>query len=71
MLVRGKVGVADYSDDAISDPAVLAVARKVRYETPDYPTYPQAFPGGVRVTLASGERSPPTSRTRRAAPRTR
>ena len=34
---------------------VLAVAHKVRYETPDYPTYPQAFPGGIRVTLTSGE----------------
>jgi len=56
MLVMGKVGVATYSEEAIADPAVLEVARKVRYETRDYPTYPQAFPGGVRVTLASGRR---------------
>jgi 2-methylcitrate dehydratase PrpD len=55
MLVRGQVGVSDYTDEAISDPAVLGVARKVRYETRDYPTYPQAFPGGVRIRLASGE----------------
>jgi 2-methylcitrate dehydratase PrpD len=55
MLVRGHVAVADFTDEAIADPAVLAVAAKVRYETPAYPTYPQAFPGGVRVTLASGE----------------
>jgi 2-methylcitrate dehydratase PrpD len=55
MLVRGHVAVADFTDDAIADPAVLEVARKVTYETPDYPTYPQAFPGGVRVTLVSGE----------------
>jgi 2-methylcitrate dehydratase PrpD len=54
MLVRGHVAVSDFSDEAIADPAVLAVAGKVRYETPDYPTYPQAFPGGVRVTLADG-----------------
>lgn len=54
MLVRGHVSVSDFSDDAIADAAVLAVARKVRYETPEYPTYPQAFPGGVRVTLADG-----------------
>ena len=45
----------DFTDDAIADPTVLAVARKVRYETPEYPTYPQAFPGGVRVKLTSGE----------------
>jgi 2-methylcitrate dehydratase PrpD len=55
LLVRGHVAVADFTDEAISDPAVLAVAGKVRYETRDYPTYPQAFPGGARVTLASGE----------------
>ena len=55
MLVRGHVGVGDFTDEAIADPAVLAVARKVRYETREYPTYPQAFPGGVRVTLTSGE----------------
>jgi 2-methylcitrate dehydratase PrpD len=54
MLVRGHVTVSDFSDEAIADPAVLAVAAKVRYETPEYPTYPQAFPGGVRVTLADG-----------------
>ena len=55
MLVRGHVAVADFTDEAINDPEVLDVARKVRYETRDYPTYPQAFPGGVRVTLVSGE----------------
>ena len=54
MLVRGHVSVSDFSDEAITDPAVLDVAGKVRYETPEYPTYPQAFPGGVRVTLADG-----------------
>lgn len=54
MLVRGHVSVSDFSDEAIADPAVLAVAGKVRYETPEYRTYPQAFPGGVRVTLADG-----------------
>jgi 2-methylcitrate dehydratase PrpD len=54
MLVRGHVAVPDFTDEAIADPAVLAVAAKVRYETPEYPTYPQAFPGGARVTLADG-----------------
>jgi len=33
---------------------VLEVARKVRYETKEYPTYPQAFPGGAVVRLADG-----------------
>jgi 2-methylcitrate dehydratase PrpD len=56
MLVRGHVAVADFTDDAITDPSVLAVAAKVTYETPEYPTYPQAFPGGVRVLLTDGTR---------------
>jgi 2-methylcitrate dehydratase PrpD len=54
LLVRGHVAVADFTDEAIGDPAVLAVARKVRYETKPYPTYPQAFPGGAVVRLADG-----------------
>jgi 2-methylcitrate dehydratase PrpD len=54
MLVTGVVGVASYTDEAIADPAVLEVARKVRYETRDYPTYPGAFPGGARIRLAGG-----------------
>jgi 2-methylcitrate dehydratase PrpD len=56
LLVRGHVDVGDFTDEAIADPAVLAVASRVRYETPEYPTYPQAFPGGVAVVLADGSR---------------
>ena len=48
------MAVGDFTDEAIADPAVLAVAAKVRYETRAYPTYPQAFPGGVAVRLADG-----------------
>ena len=54
MLVRGHVAVSDFTDEAIADPTVLAVAAKVRYETRQYPTYPQAFPGGVVVRLSDG-----------------
>ena len=54
MLVRGHVAVSDFTDEAIADPPVLAVAAKVRYETREYPTYPQAFPGGVVVRLSDG-----------------
>ena len=34
---------------------MLASAAKVSYETPDFPTHPRAFPGGIRVRLASGK----------------
>lgn len=54
MIVHGRVGVATYSDDAIADPRVLALARKVRYETKEYDSYPAAFPGGVRIRTRSG-----------------
>jgi 2-methylcitrate dehydratase PrpD len=54
LLVRGHVDVGDFTDEAISDTGVLAVASRVRYEVRDYPTYPQAFPGGVSVRLADG-----------------
>jgi 2-methylcitrate dehydratase PrpD len=54
MLVHGRVGVRSYSEEAIGDPRVLALAAKVRHETRDYPTYPAAFPGGVRIRTKDG-----------------
>ena len=54
MLVHGQVGVRTYTDEALADPQVQAVARKVRYETKKYDSYPAAFPGGVRITLRDG-----------------
>lgn len=54
LLVRGHVAVSDFTDEAIADPDVLAMAAKVVYETPEFPTYPQAFPGGATVRLADG-----------------
>lgn len=54
MLVTGSAGLTAYSDEAIADPRVLDLARRVRYETKEYPTYPAAFPGGVRITMRDG-----------------
>ena len=54
MVVHGRCGVTTYADDAIRDPRVLELARRVRYETKDYATYPAAFPGGVRITTRDG-----------------
>jgi 2-methylcitrate dehydratase PrpD len=54
MLVNGSAGLGAYSDEAIADPKVLDLARRVRYETKEYPTYPAAFPGGVRISLKDG-----------------
>src|SRR5581483_9705617 len=54
MLVHGTAGLPAYSDDAIADARVLDLARRVRYETREYATYPAAFPGGVRIALRDG-----------------
>jgi 2-methylcitrate dehydratase PrpD len=54
LLVRGHVDVSTYTDEAITDPDVLALAAKVRYEVKDYDTYPRAFPGGVRIHTRDG-----------------
>jgi 2-methylcitrate dehydratase PrpD len=54
MVVHGRCGVTTYADDAIRDPRVLELAKRVRYEAKDYPTYPAAFPGGVRITTRDG-----------------
>jgi 2-methylcitrate dehydratase PrpD len=54
MLVHGRVGLATYTPEALGDPQVLDLARKVRYETKEYASYPAAFPGGVRILLRDG-----------------
>lgn len=54
MLVNGSAGLNAYSDEGIADQRVLDLARKVRYETKEYDTYPAAFPGGVRITMRDG-----------------
>jgi 2-methylcitrate dehydratase PrpD len=55
MIVHGRVGISTYSDEALTDPRVLELARRVRYETKDYDTYPAAFPGGVRIRTRDGK----------------
>jgi 2-methylcitrate dehydratase PrpD len=54
MIVYGRVGISTYSDEALGDRRVLELARRVRYETKDYDTYPAAFPGGVRIRTRDG-----------------
>jgi len=53
-FVRGNVGLDDFTDEAARDPAVLALAAKVRYRIdPDNP-YPNNFTGHIQATLADG-----------------
>jgi 2-methylcitrate dehydratase PrpD len=53
-FVRGNVGLGDFTDAAVKDPAVLAVAAKVRYVIdPDNP-YPKNFTGHIRAVMTDG-----------------
>jgi len=53
-FVRHNVGLGDFTDAAVRDPAVLAVAAKVRYVVdPDNP-YPNNFTGHIRAVLNDG-----------------
>jgi 2-methylcitrate dehydratase PrpD len=53
-FVRGNVGLEAFSDAAAREPAVLALAAKVRYRIdPDNP-YPNNFTGHIRAELADG-----------------
>ena len=53
-FVRGNVGLGDFSDAAVRDPAVLALAGKVRYQIDPKNPYPKNFTGHIRATLRDG-----------------
>jgi 2-methylcitrate dehydratase PrpD len=53
-FLRGNVGLSDFSDTAVKEPAIVALAAKVRYRIdPDNP-YPNNFTGHIRATLRDG-----------------
>jgi 2-methylcitrate dehydratase PrpD len=53
-FVRGNVGLGDFSDAAVRDPAVLALAARVRYAIDPSNPYPKNFTGHIRATLRDG-----------------
>ena len=54
-FVRGGVGLDAFTDAAVRDPAVLALAARVRYRIdPDNP-YPKNYTGHVRALLRNGD----------------
>jgi 2-methylcitrate dehydratase PrpD len=54
MLVHGRAGLEQFTDEAIGDPAVLRLATKVRYVLDPTIDYPRHFSGHVKVTMADG-----------------
>jgi 2-methylcitrate dehydratase PrpD len=53
-FIRGNVGLSDFSDAAVRDPAVLALSAKVHYRIDPQNPYPKNFTGHIRATLRDG-----------------
>jgi 2-methylcitrate dehydratase PrpD len=53
-FIRGNVGLSDFSDAAVRDPAIVALAGKVRYAIDPQNPYPKNFTGHIRATLRDG-----------------
>jgi len=54
VLVRGTAGLADFTDRAVADERVLAVAGRVVYDLDPTIDYPRQFVGDVRIRLTDG-----------------
>jgi 2-methylcitrate dehydratase PrpD len=54
ILVKGRAGLAEFTDEAVRDEAVLRVAGTVGYEIDPTIDYPRQFIGHVRVRLTDG-----------------
>jgi len=65
IFVRGRAGLAEFTDGAVREADVLRVARTVSYELDATIDYPRQFIGDVEVTLAGGR----TLRERQDRPR--
>jgi 2-methylcitrate dehydratase PrpD len=53
-FVRGNVGLDAFTDAAVKDARVLALAAKVRYDIDPHNPYPKSFTGHIRAVLADG-----------------
>lgn len=56
MLVHGRVDLRTFSDDALRDPEVLDLARRVVHVRRDFPSFPAAYPAAVVVETVDGAR---------------
>jgi 2-methylcitrate dehydratase PrpD len=53
-FVRGGVGLGDFTENAVRDPQVLALAAKVRYQIDPQNPYPANYTGHIRAVLRDG-----------------
>jgi 2-methylcitrate dehydratase PrpD len=54
MIVRGRAGLDEFTEEAIRDPAVLDVARRIRYTLDPSIDYPRHFSGHVKIFMKDG-----------------
>jgi 2-methylcitrate dehydratase PrpD len=54
ILVRGKAGLEEFSDQAIQDKQILDLAARARYELDATIDYPRHFSGHVKIKLKNG-----------------
>lgn len=54
MLIRGRAGLEEFSEEAIHDPELLRLAERVRYVLDPTIDYPRHFSGHVKVKLKDG-----------------
>jgi len=54
ILTRGRASLAEFEDDVVRDPEILAVAARVGYDLDATIDYPRQFVGHVRVRLKDG-----------------
>jgi 2-methylcitrate dehydratase PrpD len=54
-MLRGDAGLAEYEEDVVHDPAVRALAAKVRYVVDPANPYPDRFTGHIKAALRGGK----------------
>jgi len=54
ILTRGRASLAEFENDVVKDPEILALASRVGYELDPTIDYPRQFVGHVRVRLRDG-----------------
>ncbi len=53
-FVRGNAGLAEFTNEAVNDPAVLELASRVSYEIDPDDEYPRNYSGYIAATLTDG-----------------
>ena len=54
LIVHGRVDLDTYTEAAISDPAVLSLADRVRYVAAEFATFPESYPCSLEIEYLDG-----------------